>query len=63
MEQQRDALTAKYKDAKLVPKDIRRSTVKAKRNVLAPKYANKLTKAAWRRAKFLKPVKFALKAT
>jgi large subunit ribosomal protein L35e len=62
MEQQRNALREKYKDAKLVPKDIRPHTVKSRRNALPAKYANKLTKAAWRRAKFLKPVRFALKA-
>jgi hypothetical protein len=62
MEQQRSALQAKYKGAKLIPKDIRSHIVKSKRRTLAPKYANKLTKAAWRRSKFLKPVQFALKA-
>jgi large subunit ribosomal protein L35e len=62
MVQQRDALAAKFKGAKLLPKDIRPHIVKSKRNALPPKYANKLTKAAWRRSKFLKPVKFALKA-
>jgi large subunit ribosomal protein L35e len=62
MEQQRSALLAKYKDAKFVPKDIRKKVVKSQRRALAPKYANKLTKVALRRSKFLKPVKFALKA-
>jgi large subunit ribosomal protein L35e len=62
MEQQRSALQAKYKAAKFIPKDIRPHIVKSKRRTLAPKYANKLPKAAWRRSKFLKPVQFALKA-
>jgi large subunit ribosomal protein L35e len=62
MEQQRSALGEKYKGAKFVPRDIRPHTVKSKRNALPAKYAKKLTKAAWRRSKFLKPVQFALKA-
>ena len=62
MEQQRKALTDQYKDAKHVPKDIRKNEVKSRRKQLSPKYANKLTPRAAKRAKFLKPVKFALKA-
>jgi large subunit ribosomal protein L35e len=61
MEQQRNALKDKYKGARLVPKDIRAHVVKSQRKKLAPKYANKLTKRAATRYKFLKPVKFALK--
>ena len=62
MEQQRKALTDQYKDAKLVPKDIRKRQVKSQRKQLPAKYANKLTPRAAKRAKFLKPVKYALKA-
>jgi large subunit ribosomal protein L35e len=62
MQQQREALAAKFKDKKYIPKDIRPKTVKSQRTKLAPKLARKLTKAAARRAKFLKPVRFALKA-
>ena len=62
MEQQRKALLTKYEGAKLVPKDLRPHTTKSQRKELAPKYANKLTKKAANRAKYLKPVKFALKA-
>ena len=62
MEQQRKALIEKYKGKKLIPKDIRKKQVKSQRKQLPAKYANKLTKAAARRAKYLKPVKFALKA-
>ncbi|KAH0785298.1 ribosomal protein L29 [Histomonas meleagridis] len=62
MEQQRKALKEKYNGKKLVPKDIRKKQVKSQRKVLPAKYANKLTKRAARRAKYLKPVKFALKA-
>lgn len=62
MEQQRKALSTKYQDAKYVPKDIRKRQVKSARKKLAPKYANKLTPKAAKRAKFLKPVKFALSA-
>ena len=62
MEQQRKALLEKYHGKKLIPKDIRKKQVKSQRKQLPAKYANKLTKAAARRAKYLKPVKFALKA-
>lgn len=62
MEQQRKALTETYKDAKHVPKDIRKAEVKSRRKQLPAKYAHKLTPKAAKRAKFLKPVKFALKA-
>lgn len=62
MIQQREALKKKYEGAKHVPIDLRQHEVKAKRNALPAKYANKLVKKAARRAKFLKPVKFALKA-
>ncbi|OHT04529.1 ribosomal protein L29 [Tritrichomonas foetus] len=62
MEQQRKALKEKYAEAKHIPKDIRSHEVKARRQQLAPKYANKLTPKAAKRAKFLRPVKFALKA-
>ncbi|OHT03973.1 ribosomal protein L29 [Tritrichomonas foetus] len=62
MEQQRKALNEKYADAKHIPKDIRKHEVKARRQQLAPKYANKLTPKAAKRAKFLRPVKFALAA-
>lgn len=62
MEQQRKALTEKYNGQKHVPKDIRKNLVKSRRKQLAPKYAHKLTPHAEKRAKFLKPVKYALKA-
>ena len=62
MEQQRKALLEKYHGKKLIPKDIRKKQVKSQRKALPAKYANKLTKKAARRAKYLKPVKFALKA-
>jgi large subunit ribosomal protein L35e len=62
MKQQRQALQAKYARKKLIPKDILPHTVKSVRKQLAPKFGNKLTQRAARRAKFLKPVKFALKA-
>ena len=62
MEQQRNALKEKFKDAKHVPKDIRPHLTKSQRQQLPAKYADKLTKRATRRAKYLKPVKFALKA-
>ena len=62
MEQQRKALLEKYNGKKLIPKDIRKRQVKAQRMALPAKYANKLTKRAARRSKYLKPVKFALKA-
>ena len=62
MEQQRKALAESYKNAKHVPKDIRPNVVKARRQQLPAKYANKLTTRAAKRARFLKPVKYALKA-
>ena len=62
MIQQREALNKKFEGAKHVPIDLRKYEVKAKRNALPAKYANKLVKRAARRAKFLKPVKFAIKA-
>ena len=62
MEQQRKALKDQYKDAKHVPKDIRPNVVKSRRQQLPEKYANKLTARAAKRAKFLKPVKYELKA-
>ena len=62
MEQQRKALTAKYEGQKHVPKDIRKNEVKSRRKQLEPKYLHKLTPKAAKRAKFLKPVKYALKA-
>ena len=62
MEQQRTALKDKFKDAKHVPKDIRPNLTKSQRQKLPAKWANKLTKRATTRAKYLKPVKFALKA-
>ncbi|OHT12727.1 ribosomal protein L29 [Tritrichomonas foetus] len=62
MEQQRKALNEKYAGAKHVPKDIRPHNVKAQRKELPAKYANKLTPKAAKRAKFLRPVKYALKA-
>jgi large subunit ribosomal protein L35e len=62
MEQQRKALKEKYAGKKFVPKDIRPHAPKSVRKQLPAKFANKLTTKAGRRAKFLKPVKFALKA-
>lgn len=62
MEQQRSALKDKFKDAAHVPKDIRPNLTKSQRQQLPAKWANKLTKRAARRSKYLKPVKFALKA-
>ncbi|KAK8898892.1 60S ribosomal protein L35 [Tritrichomonas musculus] len=62
MEQQRKALGDKYKDAKHVPKDIRKRQVKSQRKQLPAKYAHALTPKAAKRAKFLRPVKYALKA-
>jgi ribosomal protein L29 len=62
MEQQRKALTEKYAEAVFVPIDVRPKIVKSQRKKLPAKFANKLTVRARRRAKFLKPVKFALKA-
>lgn len=62
MQQQRDALEKRYKDAKHVPKDIRPHQVKSLRMKLPAKYALKKTVAQRRRAKFLHPIKFALKA-
>lgn len=62
MEQQRKALNDKYNGQKHVPKDIRKNIVKSRRKQLSPKLANKLTPKAAKRAKFLRPVKYALKA-
>jgi len=62
MEQQRDALKKKYSSAKLVPKDLREYKEKSVRNQLAAKWANKKTAGEARRAKFLHPIKFALKS-
>jgi len=62
MEQQRTALKTKFEGKKHVPKDIRPNVTKAERQRLPAKYAGKLTKRAATRAKFLKPVKFALTA-
>ena len=62
MEQQRKALLETYKDAKHVPKDIRPNVVKSRRQKIPEKYANKLTPRAAKRARFLKPVKYALKS-
>jgi large subunit ribosomal protein L35e len=62
MEQQRAALKEKYATAAFKPKDIRPHVVKSKRRALAPKWQNWQNKTAWRRSKFLKPIKFALKA-
>ena len=62
MIQQRTALKAKYEQEKNVPKDIRKFEVKARRQALAPKYAQKKCKSVLRASKFLHPVKFALKA-
>lgn len=62
MIQQRAALQDKFKDAAHVPKDIRPHLTKSQRQELPAKWANKLTKRAATRAKYLKPVKFALKA-
>lgn len=62
MIQQRTALQQKYADAKHVPKDLRKKEVRARRNALPEKLANKQTTRLARRSKFLKPVKFALKA-
>jgi ribosomal protein L29 len=62
MEQQRKALQDRFKDQRFVPIDIRPNVVKSQRKKLPAKFANKLTVRARRRAKFLKPVKFALKA-
>ena len=61
MIQQRDALKQKYANAKHVPKDLRKKEVRARRNALPEKLANKMTTKLARRSKFLKPVKFALK--
>lgn len=62
MVQQRNALNEKFNGKKYVPKDIRKNVVKSRRKQLSPKYANKLTPKAAKRAKFLRPVKYALKA-
>lgn len=62
MIQQREALAKKYEGAKHIPIDLRKHQVKALRSALPAKYANKVVKRQARRAKFLKPVKFALKA-
>lgn len=62
MEQQRAALKDKFKEAAHVPKDLRPNLTKSQRQQLPAKWANKLTKRAATRAKYLKPVKFALKA-
>lgn len=62
MNQQREALKAKYAGQKHIPKDIRPNMTKAERSELPAKWANKLTAKCAKRAKYLKPVKFALKA-
>ena len=61
MQQQREALSLKYKDKKLIPKDLREYKEKSLRNKLEKKFADKMTPRERRRSKFLHPMKFAIK--